>query len=78
MNLDCSNLRLYLPSKRLYNQLIRYPQEVIPLMDHILTDFYYEIIDDAFVSSMTVSPSFYEYVSNFSDLILLIGTAFQH
>ncbi|KAH6570542.1 hypothetical protein BASA50_008269 [Batrachochytrium salamandrivorans] len=47
MNLDCINLEAYLPARRLYQQLIRYPQEIIPLMDHTLTDIYLEKFDDA-------------------------------
>ncbi|KAJ1557471.1 hypothetical protein HK096_007105, partial [Nowakowskiella sp. JEL0078] len=40
MNLDCSNLNHFPGSRKLYNQLIRYPQEVIPLMDHTLSEFF--------------------------------------
>ncbi len=38
MNLDCTNLKAYEPSRKLYQQLIRYPQEIIPLLDHTLTE----------------------------------------
>ena len=47
MNLDCKKLASYEPSKRLYQQLIRYPQEIIPLMDHVLTDVVLERDDGA-------------------------------
>eukprot|EP00842_Homolaphlyctis_polyrhiza_P003307 jgi/Hompol1/3978/HPOL_006863-RA len=47
MNLDCSNLYHYPPSKGLYEQLIRYPQEIVPLMDHTLTDIFLEKFEDA-------------------------------
>lgn len=40
MNLDCSNLKAYAPSRKLYNQLIRYPQEIITLLDHALTEVF--------------------------------------
>ncbi|KAI8915519.1 MCM2/3/5 family-domain-containing protein [Powellomyces hirtus] len=46
MNLDCANLRNYEPALKLYKQLQRYPQEIIPLMDHTLTDFFLELFDD--------------------------------
>lgn len=46
LNLDCVKLRSYEPSKRLFEQLIRYPQEIIPLMDHVLTDLFIERFDD--------------------------------
>lgn len=40
MNLDCSNLKAYAPSRKLFNQLIRYPQEIITLLDHALTEIF--------------------------------------
>ncbi|KAI8817905.1 MCM2/3/5 family-domain-containing protein [Fimicolochytrium jonesii] len=46
MNLDCSNIRSYRPSLKLYHQLQRYPQEVIPLMDHVLSEIAREMFDD--------------------------------
>ncbi|KND01040.1 MCM DNA helicase complex subunit MCM4 [Spizellomyces punctatus DAOM BR117] len=46
MNLDCSNLRVYQPARKLYNQLIRYPQEIIPLMDHTLTEIFLDMFED--------------------------------
>ena len=42
MNLDCSNLKAYAPSSKLYHQLVRYPQEIIPLLDHTLTEIFLE------------------------------------
>jgi DNA replication licensing factor MCM4 len=46
MNLDCLKLSNYLPSQKLFHQLVHYPQEIIPLMDHVLTDFFLERFDD--------------------------------
>jgi len=40
VNLDCRNLRAYNDTHKLYDQLVKYPQEIIPLMDHTLTEFY--------------------------------------
>ncbi|RKO90888.1 MCM2/3/5 family-domain-containing protein [Blyttiomyces helicus] len=47
INLGCSNLRAYEPAKKLFNQLIRYPQEIIPLIDHMLTEIYLDMFEDA-------------------------------
>ncbi|ORY76778.1 MCM-domain-containing protein [Neocallimastix californiae] len=35
LNLNCQNLKSYKKSLPLYHQLIRYPQEIIPIMDHV-------------------------------------------
>ncbi|KAG2201451.1 hypothetical protein INT47_001500 [Mucor saturninus] len=40
VNLDCRNLQAYPETHKLYDQLVKYPQEIIPLMDHTLTEFY--------------------------------------
>lgn len=40
VNLDCRNLQAYPETHKLYNQLVKYPQEIIPLMDHTITEFY--------------------------------------
>ena len=53
MNLDCTNLKAYEPSRKLYQQLIRYPQEIIPLLDHTLT----ELILDKFPDSSTFTEN---------------------
>jgi DNA replication licensing factor MCM4 len=42
LNLDCGKLSSFEPSKKLYTQLVEYPQEIIPLMDHVLTDIFLE------------------------------------
>ncbi|CAK5275775.1 unnamed protein product [Mycena citricolor] len=38
LNLDAVNLLAYPNSKRLHNLLVKYPQEVIPVMDQVLKD----------------------------------------
>jgi DNA replication licensing factor MCM4 len=47
MDLDCTNLKSYAPSRKLYYQLLRYPQEIIPLLDHTLTEIVLEKFPEA-------------------------------
>jgi DNA replication licensing factor MCM4 len=47
MNLDCEKLKNHPPALVLYHQLIRYPQEIIPLMDHCLNEIFLEKFQDA-------------------------------
>jgi DNA replication licensing factor MCM4 len=46
LNLDCSNLLAYPKTRNLYHQLIRYPQEVIPLLDHVLKVIMMDMFED--------------------------------
>lgn len=46
LNLDMVNLLAYPPCKKLFGQLQKYPQEVIPAMDQILKDLMLEIADE--------------------------------
>ncbi|CAO3644787.1 unnamed protein product [Cunninghamella blakesleeana] len=46
INLDCRNLMAYPDTHKLYDQLIKYPQEIIPLMDHTITNFYLGHFED--------------------------------
>ena len=46
MNLDCMNLKAYESCQKLYFQLVRYPQEIIPLLDHTLTEWVLEKFED--------------------------------
>ncbi|KAI8806476.1 MCM2/3/5 family-domain-containing protein [Cladochytrium replicatum] len=46
MNLDCQNLFGFESSRNLYYQLIRYPQEIIPVMDHTLTEVFINTFED--------------------------------
>jgi DNA replication licensing factor MCM4 len=45
LNLDAVNMAAYPPSKKLFGQLIKYPQEVIPAMDQVLKDLMLELAD---------------------------------
>ncbi|EGO26952.1 hypothetical protein SERLADRAFT_360946 [Serpula lacrymans var. lacrymans S7.9] len=45
LNLDMMNMLSYPPSKKLYSQLQKYPQEVVPAMDQVLKDLMLEIAD---------------------------------
>ncbi|KAJ3385823.1 hypothetical protein HDU84_002005 [Entophlyctis sp. JEL0112] len=55
LNLDCSNLRIYGPTKKLYVQLLRYPQEVVPLLDHTLVEYWYELFEDEARSDVQIT-----------------------
>lgn len=46
LNLDAVNLLSYPPTKKLYHQLINYPQEVIPIMDQVLRDVLIETAEE--------------------------------
>jgi DNA replication licensing factor MCM4 len=45
LNLDMVDLLAYPPSKKLHNQLVKYPQEVVPAMDQVLKDLMLETAD---------------------------------
>ncbi|KAF9011983.1 MCM2/3/5 family-domain-containing protein [Cyathus striatus] len=45
LNVDMVNMMAYPASKKLYFQLIKYPQEVIPAMDQVLKDVVLEVAD---------------------------------
>lgn len=40
INIDCQNLYNFLPTRRLYEQLVRYPQEIVPIMDLVVHQEY--------------------------------------
>ncbi|KAG1778774.1 MCM-domain-containing protein [Suillus placidus] len=46
LNLDMINLLSYPPCKKLFAQLQKYPQEVVPAMDQILKDLMLELADE--------------------------------
>lgn len=46
LNLDMVNLQAYPPSRKLYSQLIKYPQEVVPAMDQVLKDLMLEVAEE--------------------------------
>jgi len=45
LNIDVVNILSYPPSKKLHGQLIKYPQEVIPVMDQVLKDLMVELAE---------------------------------
>jgi DNA replication licensing factor MCM4 len=45
LNLDMINLLAYPPCKKLFAQLVKYPQEVVPAMDQVLKDLVLETAD---------------------------------
>lgn len=69
MNLDCRNLLAYRRTKKLYDQLIKYPQEIIPLMDHTLTNYFLEQFDvDLNGQQLKVRPFNLDHSVNMRDL----------
>lgn len=52
LNLDMQNLISYPPSSKLYHQLIKYPQEVIPAMDQVLKDVMLELAEGDLAEGM--------------------------
>ncbi|VEU22492.1 DEKNAAC103666 [Brettanomyces naardenensis] len=46
LNLDCRNLLAYPSTKKLYYQLINYPQEVVPIMDQTIKDCLVSLVLD--------------------------------
>ncbi|WVQ63505.1 uncharacterized protein L199_001658 [Kwoniella botswanensis] len=47
LNLDSINLLSYPPTKKLYHQLMNYPQEVVPIMDQVLRDTMIELSEES-------------------------------
>ncbi|KAJ2464352.1 MCM DNA helicase complex subunit, partial [Coemansia sp. RSA 2322] len=60
LNLDAQNLKAYPLAQGLYRQLVNYPEEVVPIMDYVLTELYLEQFPDADVdlaqSDLKVRP----------------------
>lgn len=46
LNLDAKNLLSYQPTRKLYYQLLNYPQEVIPIMDQTIKDCMVSLVMD--------------------------------
>ncbi|KAK9475304.1 MCM2/3/5 family-domain-containing protein [Dipodascopsis tothii] len=46
LNLDVQNLRAYPPTKSLYYELVRYPQELVPVMDQTIRDCVVDLLVD--------------------------------
>ena len=54
--MDCRNLLSYRGTHKLYDQLVKYPQEVIPLMDHTIKAYYLELFpEDEMVEQIKVN-----------------------
>jgi DNA replicative helicase MCM subunit Mcm2 (Cdc46/Mcm family) len=45
LNLDMVNLAAFPPSKKLFRQLVKYPQDVIPAIDQVLKDLMLDVAD---------------------------------
>lgn len=45
LNLDIVNILAYPPTKKLHNHLVKYPQEVVPMMDMVLKTLMLELAD---------------------------------
>lgn len=58
LNLDCSNLKAYEPSRKLYFQMLRFPQEIIPIADFVLRDVFQDMFPEVDLQDtvMTVRP----------------------
>jgi DNA replication licensing factor MCM4 len=46
LNLDLTNILAFPPTKKLYNIIMNYPQELIPIMDNVLRDVVLEMVDE--------------------------------
>jgi len=53
-----ANLLAYPPSKKLYIQLTKYPQEVVPAMDQVLKDLMLELADRIKTTGSMRCPAF--------------------
>jgi DNA replication licensing factor MCM4 len=53
LNLDALNLISYPPTKKLYHQLVAFPQEVIPIMDQVLRDLMLETGEEYYATQAT-------------------------
>ncbi|CAG7850423.1 DNA replication licensing factor MCM4; AltName: Full=Cell division control protein 54 [Serendipita indica DSM 11827] len=52
LNLDVVNLQAFPPSRKLYSQLLKYPQEIIPVMDQVLKDLMVAIAEEDAANDM--------------------------
>jgi DNA replication licensing factor MCM4 len=57
LNLDLVNLLAYSPAKKLYQQVVNYPQELVPILDQVLRDV---MVDKAHEELQKVRTSFAE------------------
>ncbi|KAJ2358820.1 MCM DNA helicase complex subunit [Coemansia sp. RSA 2618] len=56
LNVDAQNLLAYAPARGLYRQVVSYPQEVLPIMDYVLTELYLEQHADANLEEAASEP----------------------
>ncbi|KAJ2683514.1 MCM DNA helicase complex subunit, partial [Coemansia spiralis] len=47
LNVDARNISAYPPAETLYRQIVNYPSEVMPILDHVLTEMYMQQFPDA-------------------------------
>lgn len=59
VNLDCRNLQAYPETHKLYDQLVKYPQEIIPLMDHTMTEFYLSLYPSHDFNGLQLKVTFF-------------------
>ncbi len=51
LNLDALNLLAFPPARKLYHQLVAYPQEIIPIMDNVLKDLMIELAEEDYANA---------------------------
>ncbi|KAJ2387102.1 MCM DNA helicase complex subunit, partial [Coemansia sp. RSA 2611] len=56
LNVDAQNISAYAPARGLYRQVVNYPQEVLPIMDYVLTELYLEQFPDARLEEAQTEP----------------------
>lgn len=54
LNLDAQNLLAYRPTRKLYHQLLNYPQEIVPIMDQGIKDCLIQIANDRHEDAATL------------------------
>ncbi|KAJ2774883.1 MCM DNA helicase complex subunit, partial [Coemansia nantahalensis] len=47
LNVDARNIAAYPPAAKLYQHIVNYPSEVMPILDHVLTEMYMQQFPDA-------------------------------
>ncbi|KAI9005605.1 MCM2/3/5 family-domain-containing protein [Hyaloraphidium curvatum] len=58
LNLDCANLKAFPGSRKLYHQMLRFPQEIIPICDYVLKEVFLDMFPDVDLNDnvITVRP----------------------
>jgi DNA replication licensing factor MCM4 len=52
LNLDVVNLQAFPPTRKLHSQLVKYPQEIIPVMDQVLKDLMIALAEEDAAAGM--------------------------